>query len=345
MSIRTVIQKTASGGGGGGTALVAWGPQFGEPQELIVNVTTTQPSVELENTKNVGVQVTQPAIEIAYNDITIGVQATQPSLEIENITSVGVNISQPLLEVEGSNNIGVNVSLPSIEIFGDNSAGVHLSGVARGAPFFQTQAATGSTGSVTSIIVAKPSGTVAGDLMVAILGSAVTIVASGIPAGWTIIQGAATRLVSAYKIATASEPASYTFTNNGNDGMFGYIMRLTGTDPTTPLNASTRQAANAQDPVCLSITTTAANCFIIACCAQNQTLAQNYTAPAGYTQRIDIEGNGLAGAQAVAGSINTKVQAAAAATGNATIDSSQTLATQYDTHTIAIAPGDVVLAT
>ena len=79
----------------------------------------------------------------------------------------------------------------------------------------QGTSTTVNTTATPSINIAKPSGTVAGDVLVSCLASNGTkVAATGIPAGWTqiaaVLQGTSTRAFGYYKVAGASEPASYT---------------------------------------------------------------------------------------------------------------------------------------
>ena len=109
---------------------------------------------------------------------------------------------------------------------------------------YQSQAsATPSSG--TSITVAKPAGTVEGDVLVALM-VAITSSSSGdisAPAGWLSAGSGAVaappgftgRGLCAYRVTGASEPANYTFTRgDAISAAAGVILRYAPQAPTAP---------------------------------------------------------------------------------------------------------------
>jgi hypothetical protein len=78
----------------------------------------------------------------------------------------------------------------------------------------------------TSLVVARPSGIVAGDVLIAsvTVNTAATIVA---PVGWvqvaTVANGTAERASTWWKVAGGSEPTSYTFTWSEPAGLLHQI--------------------------------------------------------------------------------------------------------------------------
>ncbi len=123
------------------------------------------------------------------------------------------------------------------------------SAVVTTAPAFgSATTATNPNGPVGSLAIGRPTGTATGNLLLAIvadstLGDTVTA-----PAGWTPVSlvgslsqadcGAGCRLAVFYKVATGAEPATYTFTLANNSSIAGTILRYTGVDTTSPINAS-----------------------------------------------------------------------------------------------------------
>lgn len=93
------------------------------------------------------------------------------------------------------------------------------------APEFVASANTQNTSNGTSLTISKPSGTIENDLMIAVLSGSVGVSWTG-DTGWTEAadQGAVPSLRVAYKIATASEGSSYTFTSSGSATLSGCIL-------------------------------------------------------------------------------------------------------------------------
>lgn len=93
-------------------------------------------------------------------------------------------------------------------------------------PEFVASASTQNATSGTTLVINKPTGTVEGDLMIAVMA------ADGPSSGWTgdtdwtelADQGATPSLRIAYKVASASEPSSYTFTASLSRRLSGCIL-------------------------------------------------------------------------------------------------------------------------
>ncbi|WP_233595343.1 MULTISPECIES: cell wall anchor protein [Corallococcus] len=126
---------------------------------------------------------------------------------------------------------------------------------------------TASVVSNTSLTLAKPAGTVAGDVLLAriVNRNVVTAVATP-PAGWTFLRSdqSASQIKAwvFYKVATASEPASYAFTLDSASAshLAGSISAFSGANPTNPIDAQTGQkngnSANLDTP---ALSTSTAN--------------------------------------------------------------------------------------
>ena len=119
---------------------------------------------------------------------------------------------------------------------------------------------------VTDITINKPSGVVENDLIVAVICLSGNGTVSS-PAGWNGIQSSNTSAVSIatfYKVAGASEGASYLFTySSGNEQAYGFIIRFDGEDTTTPINISGMTSGTSATPTCPSVTTTKDGCLIL----------------------------------------------------------------------------------
>ncbi len=153
-------------------------------------------------------------------------------------------------------------------------------------------ATNGGYGNNTNTVIAVPSGTVAGDLLVLILQvSKESTAAPGTPTGFTQIGNTATATGSGangaskvcYRFAT-SEPASYTLTGGTGGGtMCPFMFSLNGVDTTTPFDVNpvwvTTTAAS-------SIAVSAAGAVLLTCHAVlSSTAPSGWTTPSGMTAR------------------------------------------------------------
>ncbi len=93
------------------------------------------------------------------------------------------------------------------------------------APTYISNATKQNASSGTSLVINKPSGTVDGDLMIAVMTSTSAETWTG-DTGWTEVadQGASPSLRIAYKYAGASEPSTYTFTSSVGGVLSGAIV-------------------------------------------------------------------------------------------------------------------------
>ena len=119
----------------------------------------------------------------------------------------------------------------------------------------------------TSVSVNTPSGTTEGDLLIAAIaldGDPLPIVA---PDGWNEIiveaNGSRETIAIWWKLASASEPSSHTFTWDFNDNAYAWIMRFTGHDPNSPIHALGVYADQLQNPVSPAVTTSIDDCLIL----------------------------------------------------------------------------------
>lgn len=149
--------------------------------------------------------------------------------------------------------------------------------------------------------LAKPAGTVSGDVMLAfLLADGVNSPASWatrLPAGWTVVQEDldtnAFRFHGciAYKVAGGSEPSTYGFTFGTQSGC-GVIISYSGVDNTTPIHASAKQLNSSSSTTCAcpSVTTTVGDCLGLVMYLVRASNGVNYTQPSGWTERVDYKG-------------------------------------------------------
>lgn len=111
----------------------------------------------------------------------------------------------------------------------------------------------------------KPTGTVDGDLLLAFItcSSGATV---NTLSGWTAIASVANttgvRCAAFWKFASG-EGSGWTFTLSGPSNSQVQIMRISGADPTTPVNTSSTKANNSSSTTCANdgLTTTVNNCL------------------------------------------------------------------------------------
>ncbi len=169
-------------------------------------------------------------------------------------------------------------------------------------PVVRSVSSNTSNGPATILDLAKPAGAAEGDLLLAIAanmnGSGRSMAA---PAGWTVVpntdhfNGTAARTHAWYKLAGASEPGSYSFTETGGSGydMSGGILALSGANQTSPINASGGQNNGTGTSTAVSapsITTTLADTLLVFGGACN--VGTTLTPPAGMTEQWDRSSSG-----------------------------------------------------
>ncbi|MDY7232732.1 cell wall anchor protein [Hyalangium rubrum] len=106
--------------------------------------------------------------------------------------------------------------------------------------------ATAAVSGNASLAITQPAGTTAGDVLLAriINRNNATAVATP-PTGWTLLRSdqSASQIKAwvFYKVATASEPGSYTFTLDFASNLAGSISAFSGADPTNPIDTHSGQ--------------------------------------------------------------------------------------------------------
>ena len=205
-------------------------------------------------------------------------------------------------------------------------------------PAFRSASSAGVTSGVLSLSVSKPTGTVQGDVMiasVAIRPSTATVTASG----WTLIRridnssGNANSLAVYYKVAGASEPASYSFTFNTSTGAVGGIRTFSGINSTTPVDVEAGQnTASGVAHASPSVTTRFANDMIVT--SHSFATSATFTPPTGMTEAFDVRSEAI-GSSGVSMEGNYQLQPAVAATGTRTATASNDADTGNG-HTLAL---------
>jgi hypothetical protein len=162
-------------------------------------------------------------------------------------------------------------------------------------PAVRSTSSSTVNGPASELLLAKPAGTVEGDLLLAIVahqgGSAKNI---PVPPGWTeipgtnVYQGTNARIHAWYRFAGPSEPDFWMFTlTGGGDDMAGGIMSIVRGRTPAPIDVAAGQAnATSTKPVTApSITTTVADTLLVFAGACNN--PSTFTPPAGMTEQWD----------------------------------------------------------
>ncbi len=183
---------------------------------------------------------------------------------------------------------------------------------------FRAAASAGAASGVLSLKINKPSGTLAGDVLVASIAvrpSTATINASG----WTLIRrldnttGNSNSLAVYYKVAGASEPASYTWSFNSSAGSAGGIQAFSGIDTASPVDVEA--GVNTASGLAIgapSVNTRFANDMLVT--SHSFASAASFTPPAGMAEGFDVASNSAgSGGDAIEGCYQR--QAATGATG------------------------------
>jgi hypothetical protein len=177
------------------------------------------------------------------------------------------------------------------------------------APTYRSTNNGSATGVAPTVSVTTPSGTVNGDLMIAIgsVGTS-TGAAWSTPTGWTLLDTSAasnnaTHVATWYKIA-ASEGATLSFPSTGTASVTARVevVTYTGVDQTTPVDVHSMQATVAASPaVAPTVTTTGADRRIVRLYSSSSNTS-TFSTPTSHTEQVDAGGFSCDDvAQAVAG--------------------------------------------
>jgi len=228
--------------------------------------------------------------------------------------------------------VGDSSTTFNVPDFRDRSpVGPHLAdGVA---PVLQSATTTnGALDANGQMTVSPPAGVQAGDLIVIVTGRAINAFTT--PAGFALyasnsgLSGGFFASVEVfYKVATASEPGSYTFVGGAGAGDAGNsyvasVLRITGQHPTLPFDAKSLSGAAAGTSLAVAgLTTSHNNCLVFSVAAIDAAAVRTFTESVG-TEQWD-QGN-LQGSDASCMAGNTRTQATAGVVASNTFTASAT---------------------
>jgi hypothetical protein len=188
-----------------------------------------------------------------------------------------------------------------------------------------------------SLALPTPSGTVAGDVLVAQIANRYGAFPLSAP-GWNLIDrqtsGSAVTSALFWRVAVAAEPASTTFTLSGSSAqMAGGIAAYSGVKASDPVNVSAVGAGNGDTATAPSVTTTKVGTMLVHAVDKRQ---EDLAAPTGSTQRWRLmSGNGTANLGVSAGD---RLFTGPGATGTTTSVSSSSFDSEWVAHTVALRP-------
>ncbi|MCH9034472.1 MAG: hypothetical protein IID42_08210, partial [Planctomycetes bacterium] len=178
------------------------------------------------------------------------------------------------------------------------------------------QVETATTLNFINLDIAKPTGTVENDLLIAVISNEKGTIDT--PAGWTVIATALdgnrnqSRTTVFYKVAGPSEPSLYTFTSTNNKKASGAILRYSGIDPSSPIDVSAFATGSSINPTAPDVTTTVDSTRVVRLFGARKGPDATDPYPPGTTGRFAIDAAGKAASGAA-----DAAQASAGATGTA----------------------------
>jgi len=193
-------------------------------------------------------------------------------------------------------------------------------------PITFKSATTGTNGSSSKTLsLSKPSGVINGDVMIAqvTVSNASTTITE--PSGWNLIRttqsSGSIKMATYYKVASSTEPTSYTWTTNSSQAATGGISAFSGVNKTNPIETSSGKYNDSTATVSFAqVTTAVANDMVLAFVgvSGNTTV----TPPSGLTERYD-KNNASSSSNGKTVEVSTQLKPATGATnvGNGKEDS------------------------
>ena len=154
--------------------------------------------------------------------------------------------------------------------------------------FVAATSAQNSSGA-TTLVISKPTGVVEGHVMIATVTAKETGTITA-PSGWTVIknltQGTTLRQVTYYKVATASEAASYSWSLGSTRAASGGIVDYSGVNQTVPIDASASASGESGNATAPSLTTSSSG--DVALTASSFGVGSTATPGSGTVEQFDV---------------------------------------------------------
>jgi hypothetical protein len=130
--------------------------------------------------------------------------------------------------------------------------------------------ATSGGGTEGALTIARPSGVVAGDVLIAQVANRGMGTVATAPPGWTVVRtdlsgasGASVRSTVYWRVATGSEPASYTWTLSESAHIAGGIAAYTGVSTASPVDVAGGRVGSSITATTPQVTTTVAGTRLV----------------------------------------------------------------------------------
>ncbi len=184
--------------------------------------------------------------------------------------------------------------------------------------------AQASSSLATSLVVTKPTGVVEKDVLIASFAASSNSATITPPTGWSLISDTSqaavntSRLSTYYKVASSSEPATYTWTVSSiGNGVGVGISAFAGVDTSNPVMVS----GSTTTPLSLShtapsVVASEANGLLVT--SHEYASASSWTPPNGMTEVVDVAASRLSPANGVTLSMSYKTLGATGASGGQT---------------------------
>ena len=203
----------------------------------------------------------------------------------------------------------------------------------------------------TTLVIPVPAGTAQDDVMIASIGYQYSYETLTPPAGWTLLRQIYNNDVSSnygknalavyWRVASSSEPASYTWTISGHE-YAGSIQSFRGVNTTTPIDIEAGQTQPTGTSFATpSISTTLPNVLLVA--SHTFASADTWTPPSGMTETVDIASDPVPNVFSQSIEESYVVQSAIGSTGakTATTNSGASYADLGNTHLLALVPSAI----
>lgn len=152
--------------------------------------------------------------------------------------------------------------------------------------FVGTEAAKSDGSVTTTLAIDVPANVQEGDLLLAVLHSAHRSFSSS---GWTVISnetdGSNVSVTTLFRLATGSEPSSYTFTANSDAHIIGSISAYRNVDPDNPIGTDTGATGTSTSITAPEVSTAHAGAWIVYAATNRHSSTPEISNPSGMTER------------------------------------------------------------